>query len=181
MCRYLRSYCFSVLILLVSACACMAVGREPGETHASPVREFQGLRDLASRITNDTLQVGCPNQVPTPLPDLPLRTRTRCLQEVESSGCWSRWRACAIVRLRAEPLGYKGCQTRGESSGSILVEGIVGLDGKITNIRILRRPGVGLNDNVLKTLKQWRCKPSTGPNGQPVLALVPFDINFRLY
>ena len=66
-------------------------------------------------------------------------------------------------------------------SGSVLVEGIVGLDGKITNIRVLKSPGLGLDEVVIKTLKKWKCSPAIGPNGKPVPVIVPFQINFRLY
>lgn len=66
-------------------------------------------------------------------------------------------------------------------SGSILVEGIVGLDGKITDIRVLKSPGLGLDEQVIKTLKTWKCKPAIGPKGTPVPVIVPFEVNFRLY
>jgi TonB family protein len=66
-------------------------------------------------------------------------------------------------------------------SGSVLVEAIVGLDGKITDIRILQSPGLGLDEQVIKTLKKWRCNPAVGPNGKPVPVIVPFQINFRWY
>ena len=66
-------------------------------------------------------------------------------------------------------------------SGSVLVEGIVGLDGKITNLRILKSPGLGLDDQIIRTLKTWRCRPANGPNGKPVPVIVPFQVNFRLY
>jgi TonB family protein len=66
-------------------------------------------------------------------------------------------------------------------SGSVLVEAIVGLDGKISDIRILQSPGLGLDEQVIKTLKKWRCNPAIGPTGKPVPVIVPFQINFRLY
>jgi len=62
--------------------------------------------------------------------------------------------------------------------GVVLVEGVVGLDGRITNLRVLKALGYGLDESALKTLKTWQCNPAIGPNGEPVPALVPFKIDF---
>ena len=63
--------------------------------------------------------------------------------------------------------------------GTLLAEGIVTVDGRITNLRVLKSPGLGLDDSVLKTLKTWKCKPAIH-EGKRVAALVPFEITFRL-
>ncbi len=66
-------------------------------------------------------------------------------------------------------------------SGLVLVEAVVNLDGRLTNLRVIKSPGLGLDDNTIQTLKTWRCKPAIGPNGKPVPVIVPFEVNFRLY
>jgi len=66
-------------------------------------------------------------------------------------------------------------------SGSVRVEGIVGLDGKITDIRLVKSPGLGLDEVIIKTLKKWKCSPAIGANGKPILVIVPFQIYFRKY
>ncbi len=48
-------------------------------------------------------------------------------------------------------------------------------------MRILKSPGMGLDESVLKTLKKWKCTPVIGPKGKPVPVIVPFEVNFRLY
>ena len=65
--------------------------------------------------------------------------------------------------------------------GAVLLDGVVGLDGKITNIRVLKSLGYGLDENATNTLKKWRCNPAIGPEGKPVSTIVPFQISFRLY
>ena len=65
--------------------------------------------------------------------------------------------------------------------GVMLVEGVVGLDGRITNLRVVKALGYGLDESALKWLKTWKCDPAIGPHGKPVPTLVPFEINFRLY
>jgi periplasmic protein TonB len=66
-------------------------------------------------------------------------------------------------------------------SGTVMVEAVVNLDGHLSNLRVLKSPGLGLDDNTIQTLKTWRCKPAIGPNGRPVPVIVPFEVNFRLY
>lgn len=64
--------------------------------------------------------------------------------------------------------------------GVVRVEGVVGLDGRVTNIRIIKSPGLGLDESVTKTLQGWKCTPAIGPQGKPVPAIVPFEISFRV-
>ena len=64
--------------------------------------------------------------------------------------------------------------------GTVLVQGIVGLDGKITNVVVLKGPGSGLEVSVIETLKKWKCKPAKDSDGKPVATTVPFQINFHL-
>src|SRR5271169_5005261 len=44
--------------------------------------------------------------------------------------------------------------------GTVLAEGLVTLEGKIEQIRILKSPGLGLDQSVESTLKTWKCKPA---------------------
>jgi periplasmic protein TonB len=66
-------------------------------------------------------------------------------------------------------------------SGIVLVEAVVNLNGQLSNLRLIKSPGLGLDENTITTLKTWRCKPATGPQGKPVPTLVTFEVNFRLY
>jgi periplasmic protein TonB len=66
-------------------------------------------------------------------------------------------------------------------SGVVMVEAVVNLDGHLSNMRVIKSPGLGLDDNTINTMKTWRCKPVSGPNGKPVPVIVPFEVTFRLY
>jgi periplasmic protein TonB len=66
-------------------------------------------------------------------------------------------------------------------SGIVLVEAVVTVDGRVTNPRVIKSPGLGLDDTTVTTMRTWRCKPANGPNGKPVPTLVSFEVNFRLY
>ena len=65
--------------------------------------------------------------------------------------------------------------------GAVVVEGIINLDGRVSNIKIVKGVGMGLDENAIAAVKTWRCKPAVGPNGQPVRTLVPIEVTFRLY
>ena len=64
-------------------------------------------------------------------------------------------------------------------SGTVLVEAVVQLDGSLGNIRVLKSPGLGLDENVVETLKKWKCRPPIGPKGKPIPVIVPFQVNFK--
>jgi TonB family protein len=65
--------------------------------------------------------------------------------------------------------------------GTVQVEGTVTVKGRIENIKILKSPGLGLDDQILQTMRQWRCRAATGPSGEPIPATIPFEISFRFY
>ncbi len=65
--------------------------------------------------------------------------------------------------------------------GAVVVEGIIGLDGKISNIRVVKGVGMGLDENAVAAVKTWRCKPAAGPSGKPVATIVPIEVTFRLF
>ena len=65
-------------------------------------------------------------------------------------------------------------------SGTLIVEAIVTKRGTVEEARISRGLPYGLNQNSLRTLKNWRCEPAKR-DGEPLAVLVPFEVAFRLY
>ena len=65
--------------------------------------------------------------------------------------------------------------------GAVVVEIVIELDGRISNARVVKGVGMGLDENAVTTVKTWRCKPAAGPSGKPVRTLVPVEVTFRLY
>lgn len=64
--------------------------------------------------------------------------------------------------------------------GTVLAEGIITVDGNVTSLRIVKSPGLGLDESVIKTLSTWKCKPAVR-EGKPIPVQIPFEIMFRLY
>jgi protein TonB len=65
--------------------------------------------------------------------------------------------------------------------GAVVVEGVINLDGRVTDIKVVKGVGMGLDENAVAAVKTWRCKPASGPGGKPVRTLVPIEVTFRLY
>src|SRR2546421_8131277 len=62
--------------------------------------------------------------------------------------------------------------------GVVVVEAVIELDGRLSNLKIIKSPGLGLDQKVLETLARWKCKPATR-DGKPVRTSVPIEIGFR--
>jgi len=64
--------------------------------------------------------------------------------------------------------------------GTVVLEGIVGTDGSISDIRALQDPDQRLTRAAIEALKQWRMQPAQRKDGTPVAARMAVTINFRL-
>lgn len=64
-------------------------------------------------------------------------------------------------------------------SGSILLSIVIGKDGAVRDVKVLRGLGYGLDESAVDTVtKQWQFKPST-LNGQPVSVQATIEVTFR--
>jgi protein TonB len=76
---------------------------------------------------------------------------------------------------------YSDEARKAKYSGIVLVDVVVTADGRMTQMRVIKSPGLGLDETTINTLRTWRCKPANGPNGKPVAVQVPIEVTFRLY
>ena len=65
--------------------------------------------------------------------------------------------------------------------GTVLVEITILPDGRVTDCRVVKGMGMGLDEKALQAVRQWRFKPVIGPGGKPVTVDVSVEINFHLY
>jgi len=65
--------------------------------------------------------------------------------------------------------------------GIVVVEVIIETDDRVTNVRVAKSPGLGLDEKTIETVRTWRCKAAAGPNGKPVRTSVPIEVSFRLF
>jgi TonB family protein len=67
-----------------------------------------------------------------------------------------------------------------ENQGTVVVNVIVGTDGNVHNVRLLRPLGMGLDENAQSTVQTWRFQPAIR-NGQPVAVEMNIEIAFDLF
>ncbi len=64
-------------------------------------------------------------------------------------------------------------------SGQVIVALIVDKEGMPQNVHVLRGVGMGLDEEALKAVKQYRFKPAL-QNGRPVPVYLNVQINFQI-
>jgi len=64
--------------------------------------------------------------------------------------------------------------------GTVVLWVIVGADGRTHDIRVYRSLGMGLDENAIEAIRQWRFEPGR-KDGIPVAVQVNVEVNFRLY
>ncbi len=76
---------------------------------------------------------------------------------------------------------YTSDAMRAKIQGDVLLECVVNTNGEVTEVRILRSldPTFGLDQEAIKTAKQWRFSPGTRL-GEPVPVLVSIELTFTL-
>ena len=80
---------------------------------------------------------------------------------------------------RPEPK-YSEKARRAKYQGTVVVGIVVGASGDVTDARIVRPLGLGLDEKALETVRTWKFKPAMR-NGVPVPVRVIVEVNFRLY
>lgn len=66
--------------------------------------------------------------------------------------------------------------------GVVVLDVIIGADGRAHNIHVSKGLGYGLDEEAVTAVRDiYRFKPSTGPDGQPAAVHMLFEIEFRLY
>jgi len=64
--------------------------------------------------------------------------------------------------------------------GAVVLTVVVGADGRVHDMRVLRSLGLGLDEKAMEAVKNWRFEPSmTG--GRPVPVEVNVEVDFHLY
>jgi TonB family protein len=63
--------------------------------------------------------------------------------------------------------------------GTIQLEAVIGSDGSISKVQVLKSLGYGLDENAAKALSEWQFKPGT-KDGKPVNVRIQVTMNFSL-
>lgn len=63
--------------------------------------------------------------------------------------------------------------------GTVVLECIIGREGSVGNIKVLRGLGLGLTENAVSVVRKWRFKPAT-LNGKPLEVIYVLTVRYRL-
>jgi periplasmic protein TonB len=71
-------------------------------------------------------------------------------------------------------------QTRqAKYQGSVVLMATVSASGKVVDVKVLSRLGMGLDEKAIEAVRRWKFKPAT-KDGKPVAVQVAVDVAFRL-
>lgn len=65
--------------------------------------------------------------------------------------------------------------------GTVVLDITVTTDGRVVDPRVVKGPGLGLEEKALAQVRNWRLKPALGPGGRPVNSRVQIEVSFHLY
>jgi TonB family protein len=67
---------------------------------------------------------------------------------------------------------------RDHISGLVKLRAVVGIDGHVRGVEVVRSLGYGLDENAVDAVRTWEFQPAL-KNGEPVEATVPIECEFR--
>ena len=65
--------------------------------------------------------------------------------------------------------------------GTVLVSAVIGADGRVLDVKVIKSLGLGLDENAVAAVKTWRFKPALGPDGKPTAVRQTIEVVFHLY
>ena len=81
--------------------------------------------------------------------------------------------------LREVTPDYTEQARRAGLEGEVLLELVVGPDGRVSDLRVLRALGAGLDEEAVRAVRQWRFSPARRL-GSPVAVIVEVAVEFKL-
>ena len=111
-----------------------------------------------------------------PLPLLPLLPATLVGEKIYRAGLEISVPSCNSTTNAPST----EAASRANFSGTIFAEGVVGADGAMKAVRIVKGAPFGLDEEVIKALRTWKCNPGT-LEGKPVATLIPIEVTIRTF
>jgi TonB family protein len=76
---------------------------------------------------------------------------------------------------------YSQAARDARTNGVVELRVVISAEGRVTNIQVVRGPGMGLEENAVAAVRTWRFRPATGPNGTAVAVVAPLSVKFALF
>ena len=65
--------------------------------------------------------------------------------------------------------------------GVVELLAVVTLDGRVTDVQVVKGLGYGLDENAIKAARTWRLRPALGPDGKPAAVREIIEMTFQLF
>lgn len=83
------------------------------------------------------------------------------------------------VKTHEPPPAYTEIARKARLQGVVIVQAIIDKQGNVTNVKLLKGLGMGLDQAAMDAIKKWRFEPAT-LHGKPVSVYYTLTVNFRL-
>ncbi len=74
---------------------------------------------------------------------------------------------------------YTDAARKARYQGTAIFEAVVGADGSVRGLRLVRALGMGLDERAMQAVRQWKFRPGM-KDGKPVDVLAAIEVTFRL-
>jgi protein TonB len=138
---------------------------DPTPDEPEPIRDEEPEEDI-DFVPDDNLILGVPDAPPPPEPEGPIRfvVGGKITEPEKISG--------------PNPL-YPEAARRARIQGVVVLECVIGKDGGVKTVKVLRGLPLGLTESAVDAVKKWRFNPST-LNEKPVEVLYILTVRFNL-
>jgi periplasmic protein TonB len=85
-----------------------------------------------------------------------------------------------VCRVCPDPI-YSEEARRTKLQGAVLLAVMVGADGRVKEVRVLRGLGMGLDENAVQTVRSWQFLPAKDAGQHPVALWIKVETMFRLF
>ena len=75
---------------------------------------------------------------------------------------------------------YTEAARNAKFQGSCVVQLVVGLDGKPSNVVVTKKVGYGMDERAVETVSKWKFEPGRR-NGRPVISRLSLSLDFKLF
>jgi periplasmic protein TonB len=100
--------------------------------------------------------------------------------ESDNSLAYNRVASQVICRVCPDP-SYSEEARKTKLQGSVLLAVLVGADGRVKEVRVLRGLGMGLDENALEAVGKWQFLPAKDAAQHPVASWIKVETMFRLF
>ena len=138
---------------------------DPTPDQPEPIREEQPAEDV-DFVPDENLVLGVPEAPPPPEPEGPIRFVVG-------------GKVTEPVRTGGPNPAYPEAARRARISGTVVLECVIGKDGHVESVKVLKGLPLGLTEAATDAVQNWLFKPST-LNGKPVEVLYILTVKFNL-